>query len=185
MEYMDDGFESFNGNGTSTSDNEFLSSPDGKLIISDDAKEQSTSRRIEFHFRYRGPSKRSLKKTDSKDSLKAGQQKEKKKYTHSKSKHSSTEDMDSNSDTSGHEDGENINKTLWKNFNTRNWGHGEFTCYRTGTSSVDCMGTTTNSEEECSYSSELDDPFDNNQVEQTHEIPTCIYSSDTGKFNFI
>lgn len=44
---------------------------------------------------------------------------------------------------------------------------------------VDCFGATTNSEEDCSYASDLED-F-NNQCESTMDtVPSCINSSEKG-----
>lgn len=56
-------------------------------------------------------------------------------------------------------------------------------CTNLSTVNSECNGATTNSEEECSYSSELDDITSNydDKFEYTHEVPSCIYSSDKGK----
>lgn len=46
-------------------------------------------------------------------------------------------------------------------------------------STVECLGATTNSEEECSYASDFDDY--NNQCDTLFEgVPSCINSSEKG-----
>lgn len=102
-EYFDDGFESFNGNGTSTSDNEILSSPNTKYVSKCVGTEDLIKKGdIDKHKQHSFVRYRKIAKKNETNAKKDNQSKEP--YNNYSSRketvsNSSSEDLESNSDT--------------------------------------------------------------------------------------
>lgn len=108
LDWMDDGFESFNGKSTSASDNDVLSSPDGKFSTRSVGTEENLFKRItasekQSYLRYRQKggynAKKSLKKFDTRVCSKSHEHLDKAHYgSWIDENHSSSEDIETNSD---------------------------------------------------------------------------------------